>query len=260
MEKGILKNCAVDGSINKGGQRRLKGQLLVTLDFDGTIVDEDITDAVIETFARAGWEEHEALWQQGLIGSRECLEKQMALINSPLESVLEYIDRFAIDRTFSDFLTLLKSFQLPFAVISDGFGIFAERLLGKAGLIGLPVYANQLEEESGRLTAIFPHSSGGCSSGLCKCEVTQKIGGGHTIIHIGDGLSDFCLARKAAYVFARGKLADFCKKEGIPYSNFRDFRDIKNIFGALLQRTDGRRYEDGDYRFQENVPEIRWID
>jgi 2-hydroxy-3-keto-5-methylthiopentenyl-1-phosphate phosphatase len=238
----------------------LNGRLLVTLDFDGTIVAEDITDAVIEAFAGAGWEKHEALWQEGLIGSRECLAKQMALIDSPLESVLEYIDRFAIDRTFTEFLTLLKRFQIPFAVVSDGFGIFAERLLSKAGLKGLPVYANQLKEERGRLSAIFPHASGGCSSGLCKCKVTEKISGGHPIIHIGDGLSDFCLSRKAAYVFAKGKLADLCKKDGIPYSDFRDFVDVKDIFGALLRPTNGRRYEDGDYRFQENEHEIGRID
>jgi len=239
----------------------LKDQFFVTVDFDGTITSEDITDAVIETFARPGWEKYEALWREGLIGSRECLENQMALIDSPLDSVLEHVDRFTIDNAFNNFLTLLNKFHIPFAIISDGFRIFIERLLRNRGLEGLPVYANQLKEKNGTLDAIFPYSFEGCSSGLCKCEVTKKISGGRSIIHIGDGMSDFCVSKKAAYVFAKGKLAGFCENNGIPYTHFRDFKDIENIFSTLLRRIDATMTRgDNDFRLQESKYEIRLID
>ena len=239
----------------------MKDRLFVTLDFDGTITAEDITDAVIETFARPGWEKYEALWKEGLIGSRECLENQMALIDSPLDSVLEHVDRFTIDKAFNDFLTLLKQFHIPFAIVSDGFRIFIERLLRNTGLEGLPVYANQLKEENGKLDVIYPHSFEGCSSGLCKCEVTRKISGGRSIIHIGDGMSDFCVSKKAAYAFAKEKLAGFCKNNGIPYVHFRDFKDIENIFSALLRRMDATMTQgDTDSRLQESIYEIRRVD
>lgn len=205
----------------------MKTDFFVTIDFDGTIVDQDITDAVIQNFATTGWEIPERLWESGQMGSRECLEIQMSLIHEPLADVLNFIDRFEIDPNFPCFIDLLNEMGVPFAIISDGFKVFIERLLGNAGFMKMPlIYANGLIETRVGLKTIFPYGNRQCSSGTCKCSATNNLSNGRSVILIGDGRSDFCLAQKAAYIFSKGKLGHYCAEAGLRFRSFDDFSDI----------------------------------
>lgn len=207
----------------------------ISIDFDGTVTDSDITDAIIKEFAKPGWEEAERLWEEGVIGSRECLTMQMALIDAPIERFLEYIRGFAIDESFVGFIGFLKEFHIPFGIISDGFQVVIESLLADTGLHGIPVYANQLVEGDRGLNALFPYANKSCSSGMCKCKTAEGLSNGLPIIHIGDGRSDFCLAEKAAYVFSKRRLTDYCRTKGIPHSAFNNFKVIGRSLRILLE-------------------------
>ena len=52
----------------------------VFVDFDGTIVPLDATNELLGRYADAEWLEIEEEWQAGRIGSRECMERQVALL------------------------------------------------------------------------------------------------------------------------------------------------------------------------------------
>ncbi|UKL13115.1 MtnX-like HAD-IB family phosphatase [Dissulfurimicrobium hydrothermale] len=208
--------------------------IFVTIDFDGTITASDITDAVIKEFARPGWEEAERLWEAGQIGSRECLSLQMSLIDQPLERIIKYACSLQIDRYFADFVGFLKRMDIRFAVISDGFRCIIDSIFKKAGIDGVPIYANDLSTCGHGLKTIF-NSSEGCRNGTCKCRTADMLACGRPIIHIGDGRSDFCLAGKASYVFSKGKLTDYCRTIGIAYSEFADFAEIERDFKAFLK-------------------------
>lgn len=209
----------------------------ITIDFDGTVTDLDITDAIIKEFAKPGWEEAERLWEEGGIGSRECLAMQMSLIDAPIERLLEYIRDFAIDESFISFIGFLKEFHIPFGIISDGFQVVIESILADAGLYDIPVYANRLVAGDGGLKTLFPYANKSCSSGMCKCKTAGGLSNGLPIIHIGDGRSDFCLAEKAAYVFSKRRLTDYCRTKGISHSAFNNFKVIERSMKMLLKHT-----------------------
>ena len=211
-----------------GGARGLvKTDFFVAIDFDGTIVDQDITDAVIQKFSRPGWEIPERLWESGQMGSRECLEIQMSLINEPVADVLRFIDRFSIDPNFLAFTELLNEMEIPFALISDGFKAFIQRLLLNAGFKNMPqVYANGLMQQRCGLKTVFPYANRQCPSGTCKCKVASNLSAGRQVILIGDGRSDFCLAQKACFIFSRGKLSRFCAEHNLPFQPFDDFSEV----------------------------------
>jgi 2,3-diketo-5-methylthio-1-phosphopentane phosphatase len=213
----------------------MKPNLFIAIDFDGTVTDLDITDAIIREFAKPGWEEAERLWEEGGIGSRECLTMQMSLIDTPIERLLEYVSGFAINESFIGFIDFLKEFHIPFGIISDGFQVVIESLLSDAGLSNIPVYANRLVEGDSGLKTIFPYASKSCLSGMCKCKIASELSNGLPIIHIGDGRSDFCLAEKAAYVFSKRKLTDYCRIKGIPHSEFNNFKVIEKSIKMLLK-------------------------
>lgn len=209
----------------------------VAIDFDGTVTDKDITDVVIQRFAKSGWEAAEERWEKGIIGSKECLSQQMSLIEAPISRLLDFVKDFAIDRTFPHFISFLKKCQIPHAIISDGFSMFANSILDKSGLKNIPVYANSLKEEDGRLRAIFPYSENGCASGTCKCKVAETLSSDVPLILIGDGRSDFCLADKAAFVFSKRKLSHYCKAGKIPHITFENFRQTERYLTTLMKQT-----------------------
>jgi 2-hydroxy-3-keto-5-methylthiopentenyl-1-phosphate phosphatase len=204
----------------------MKGPYFVAIDFDGTVTDVDIIDAVLQSFARPEWQEAEMLWEQGIIGSRECLERQMSMVDQPLGKLLDYIDGFSIDSTFKDFAGYLDDRGIPYAVVSDGFQVFIERLLANAGIRQVPVYANILREEHGTLKTVFPYSQPDCDSANCKCMAISDLSRERALILVGDGQSDFCLAHKSHHVFTKKKLTGHCRENNIPHTPFDNFGEI----------------------------------
>lgn len=209
-------------------------KFFVTIDFDGTISTSDVTDAVIKKFARDGWQEAEELWETGQIGSRECLARQMALIDAPLDRIIAYAATQPIDPAFSGFMDVLNSHGIPHAILSDGFTPIIQGILAQAGLQNIPVYASGLTQGKEKIRTSFANTSAACHSGTCKCRTAELLTGGLPIIHIGDGRSDFCIAQKAAYVFCRGKLTDFCVEKELAHSPFMDFSQVTTVVQALL--------------------------
>ncbi len=200
----------------------------VAIDFDGTVTDVDVIDEILRSFAKPEWRSVEELWEQGIIGSRQCLEMQMAMVEQPLHRLLRFVDGFSIDRSFSSFVRLLQKRKIPFAIVSDGFQVFIERLMKNAGLKDVPVLANVLTEEREKLKLLFPYSDPDCMSANCKCAAIAELSKGRALVAIGDGRSDFCLAGKAAHVYAKKKLTAYCREREIPHTTFDRFSEIQN--------------------------------
>lgn len=211
-------------------------RFFLAIDFDGTASEADITDEVVSAFARPEWREAERLWEEGAIGSRDCLSIQLGLIDAPLEEILRYLSPYSVTEGFAQFAGFLREARIPFAIISDGFRVFIEKVLENSGLPGLPVHANGLVEEAGKLKPLFPKVNTNCPSGTCKCAVAERVSDGLPIIQVGDGRSDFCLANRAAYVFSKGVLTDYCRRRGIPHSPFLKFATIEKGLRRLLRR------------------------
>ncbi len=221
--------------------RMNNGSYFVSIDFDGTVSDLDVTDAVIEKFAGAGWQEAEELWKSGAIGSRECLTAQMSLIDSSMASVMAFVDRLSLDPDFKFFVARLCAQSVPFAIVSDGFYPFIQRILENEGLGDIPVFANHLKKGAAGLEPVFPYSNMNCRSGTCKCMVVESISKGLPIIHIGDGRSDFCISGKAAHVFSRAELTGFCEKNRIGHTAFETFADLSEGITIMSSRMAGNR-------------------
>ncbi len=212
--------------------------LFVCIDFDGTISKIDVTDAILTRFASPEWEEIEKLWLDGEIGSQQCLAMQMKLIKAPLPEIFEFIDSIAIDPTFFDFVKLLRAEHVGHAIVSDGFSIFINRILAKHGISNVDIYANNFIEHQGALKTYFPFKKERCAAGNCKCATAQKLCVQPPLVLIGDGSSDFCVAEKADVVFAKGKLAAYCKRNNIEYHQFDTFMEIfEPLMGLRLGKT-----------------------
>src|SRR5690242_13287123 len=174
--------------------------MLFIIDFDGTIAPRDTTDALLERFAKPEWQQIEERWVRGEIGSHDCMAAQIALVEGEDDVLEDFLRSVEIDPSFAAFVEYAKEFA-QLAIVSDGLDypiVHAVRELGVA------VYANHLSFRRRGLALSFPHGDPACTagSGVCKCAIARSIGVGPMIL-IGDGRSDFCIARAADYVFAK---------------------------------------------------------
>lgn len=137
---------------------------VVFSDFDGTITQIDVTDHILTQLAHPSWREIEQEWVCGSIGSRECLERQMALVDASAAELNVLIDSIPVDASFASFQRLVERQHLDFYVVSDGFDYVIRRVLRRAGINGhlrngTHLFASALRVEGRRLLASFPHAA-----------------------------------------------------------------------------------------------------
>ncbi|HVB84027.1 MAG TPA: HAD-IB family phosphatase [Rhodanobacteraceae bacterium] len=210
----------------------------IACDFDGTVSVGDVTDLLLERYGRPGWEELETAWQHGEIGSRACMAGQIALLDMSPAQLDAAIDRIRIDPDFPAFVRAALGAGVPVTIVSDGLDLAIRSILARHDLDMLPIVANRLEPAGPRRFRLeFPHSNPGChaASGTCKCDHVARERVHHPrVLLIGDGTSDFCAAGSVDFVFAKSKLIQRCREQGLPHLPIRGFADALVALPALL--------------------------
>lgn len=202
----------------------------VFVDFDGTIAPLDTTDLLLERFADPRWLDIEEQWKAGLIGSRECMVRQVDLIRATPEQIDRFVDEVEIDPGFRGFVRLMDGLGHAVTVVSDGLDRTVGPVLKRAG-IDVPLRANRLAWAGGdRWRLTFPHARSDCLSlaGNCKCQFADADRVSARIV-VGDGRSDFCIAGRADLVLAKGPLVRHCSGLGLPHVVFRDFGEASEL-------------------------------
>ena len=200
----------------------------ILCDFDGTISLDDVTDALLVSFALEGWQALEADWVDGKIGSQQCMAAQVALIDASKAQLDDRIGEIQIDPAFIEFVAAANNFGIPLSVVSDGLDYVIQSILHRYGVTRLPIVANKLEQINDRRWRLdFPNARDDCrkSSGTCKCALLQRARKNGRVLFIGDGASDFCVSGQADFVLAKGQLIDYAVAEGIPHAPINGFQD-----------------------------------
>jgi 2,3-diketo-5-methylthio-1-phosphopentane phosphatase len=206
-------------------------------DFDGTITREDVIDGILEEFADPMWMDIEQSWINGEIGSRDCLAMQTKLIRTTERDLLDFSESLHVDETFIDFARYCRNKGFEIVILSDGIDLFIKSILDRYGVNDIRVYSNSLGSANGRYEMYFPYFRKDClsKSGICKCKIMEELSSPLSInILVGDGRSDFCIARKADLTFAKSELLDFCRVEKIRHIAHREFGDIIEWMGSQI--------------------------
>ncbi len=232
------------------GNRTNPTRPAVFCDFDGTITQGDVTDRILEELAAPDWRALEDEWVRGRIGSRECLERQMALVDASEDQINALIDAVPIDPGFAGFYRFTRARRIPLYVVSDGFDYIIRRVLRRSGMEGplengSHLFSSALQVQNRRLSASFPAPpcEHGCAT--CKAEVIERIGRAYDpVIFVGDGLSDRYAIGLAEIVFAKNQLLDYCRNHDLACRPFETFADIQ---AALSDSATSREMETGKH-------------
>jgi HAD superfamily phosphoserine phosphatase-like hydrolase len=210
------------------------------LDFDGTVAPGDPTDRLLERFADPSWRVLEAEWQAGRITSRECMQRQAALLRATPGQLDAAIRSLRIDPGLHGFVELCRRRGVEIAIVSDGFDRVVRAALRQARL-PIPFFANTLEWQGGdRWRLALPYGRDDCASGAANCKCAHGDWRGGRCVVVGDGRSDFCMAARAGFVIAKGALADFCRARGLRHASFRNFDDATRHLANWLDRQGDR--------------------
>lgn len=216
--------------------------MIVFCDFDGTITQRDVTDEILSELAHPSWREVEQEWVRGQIGSRECLERQMALVETTAEQFHALLDAIPIDPHFFSFYSFTQTQRIPFYVVSDGFDYVIRWILKRSGVNGplsngTHLFSGALRLEGRRLIPSFPLSAGPCEHGCgtCKPAIIRRLSAGrHPIVFIGDGLSDRFALEASDIVFAKSRLLTYCREAGIACQSYQTFAEVEEGLAKLL--------------------------
>ena len=231
------------------------------LDFDGTISQIDVIDAILEKFADSRWRETEDEWLNGNIGSRECLEKQFSYVRATQGDLFQFVDTLNIDEGFRSVLKFCRKANLSLHIISDGFEEYIRRMLGRYisdpfEMKRITISANSLVSvNKDRWDTLFPYFEKACTDGCATCK--PAVMRSHnpfsaTTVFVGDGLSDGFAARTADIVFAKSKLADYCRKNSIPHIDYRGLAQVAETL-EVARKSIAMRIPDHSISWSEAV-------
>ena len=199
-------------------------------DFDGTVAPADIGAAFVERFGFGDRRELAATlerWRAGEVGHRELTRVECGRLRVTEPEALAFTSSFHLDPGFGPFAQEAHRRGHVVTVVSEGFDFYIADLLRREGLSHVPYAANHLRFEAGGVVPEFPHANGCGRCGNCKgARVRDHRRLGHTVVMVGDGLSDRCGAREADQVLARGDLLEWCRGEGIGVDAFDSFTDV----------------------------------
>jgi len=205
----------------------------MVFDFDGTITEEDILEAVFARFADPKcWEAHRAYHDRD-ISMKEAYLVMAEYFQGSTEEVAEFVASFARLRPgFRELLSRLSGQGIRAMIVSNGFDLYLRPLLGRWGirLAEEDILCHRARIVGGRFVPTFREHRNlrddNCLIG--KAEIIRELQAeGYYVIFAGNGWSDTPAGRIADLVFARQRLADYCREENLPCVSFSDFFQVE---------------------------------
>lgn len=220
----------------------MSGRIAVVCDFDGTATVDDLADALsIRHLGYDRWKAANDAFHAGEISFVELLRRIFEPVAATPEEVRDFALAHATFRPgFAELIASCKEQGVRFVLASGGLDLYIRPALTKlpAALTrGLEIRANGARHVAGGLALSFPFADapGACGAcGSCKGAIVKELqASGHTVVSVGDGNADRCMAGVADVLFARGRLRDWCLSRGIACEEFETFAPVIERVAAL---------------------------
>jgi 2-hydroxy-3-keto-5-methylthiopentenyl-1-phosphate phosphatase len=201
----------------------------LVVDFDGTITEQDLLDAIAQTF---GDEDVYREVDEGLdddsLTLNEVIRREFEPVRAPLGEVREWVlENVRVRPGFRELVELARERDWRFVIVSSGFRELIEPVLEREGLDDLELLSNTVDPDPNGWKVRFRVSEACDVCGQpCKRSTAAALADGTELVYVGDGYSDRCAAELADVVFARRGLARYLEERGVPFERFEDFHSV----------------------------------
>jgi 2-hydroxy-3-keto-5-methylthiopentenyl-1-phosphate phosphatase len=206
----------------------------VLIDFDGTACSHDVAEHLLDAFGEPGWRDYDLAVDRKEIPLRAAIVAQDRMLAEDRETLLAYaLDHCPLDPTFPSFCRWLETEGVEVALVSDGFGFYIEPILAANGLEHMTVLTNEQRwtaaERPDGLDFVRAHPECvGC--GTCKMRAVLQYRERHgAVAFVGEGQTDRYGALYADLVFAKDALPAYCREDGVPFTEWVDFDDVRTV-------------------------------
>jgi 2-hydroxy-3-keto-5-methylthiopentenyl-1-phosphate phosphatase len=212
-------------------------QLTVLSDFDGTIVDIDTAEYVLDKFAHGKWRVYDSQFARGEITLEECIQRQFSLVRTSKKTVLRQIENAVNFRpNFESLVEYCTAHALRLIVVSAGLDFLIEHFLRlKNCLELLKIYTAKSKFTSNGIVLDFPKLRYKDSLSFKDDLVRQFKRQGKQVVYIGDGTGDAEAIRIADFRFAikDSRLAEMCREEHIACTEIEDFDEVVEAIRSI---------------------------
>ncbi len=209
--------------------------LSLSVDFDETAATANVARLLLDRFISSGGEELEtALRRLAETTFRDYQEQAFNAVDASVAEMAEYVKLNASLRPgFRELVDACSASGHDLKVVSAGLDFYIQALLDAGGLGHIPIVAVSAHEKGapgGPFRYDYPRSRADCDPawGVCKCAALDDArAAGMQTVFVGDGpRGDACAAARADFVFARGRLLRYCRRNRIPATPFEHFGPV----------------------------------
>jgi 2-hydroxy-3-keto-5-methylthiopentenyl-1-phosphate phosphatase len=200
----------------------------VLCDFDGTVVACETVTLLYRRFAAPSCTELVEQWMRGEIGTQEELQGCFATMKASRGEMEAVLDSVSIDPGFPSFVESCRQRGHAFALVSDGLTWIIDHILARHGIQDVTIYANSIHFEPQGIRLSFPwHDPQYPKRGVPKPIIVRRYQAqGWRVAYIGDGLTDLEVLGVADVVYARDRLLDHAREQGMEVVGFSGFSEL----------------------------------
>ncbi|MSQ08893.1 MAG: hypothetical protein EXR57_00485 [Dehalococcoidia bacterium] len=203
----------------------------IVIDFDGTVTERDIGDAIVKRFGLPGWDALEAKFHAGEATIRQLWIQEISRL--PGDRVAE-MTAFALETAkvrpgLRELLDYALEHGLPVEIASNGIEFYLNAILAANGLKDLQYVCLKADfSPEGSSQLVIPEDIVSCArNAMCKCaRIWRMQRMASHVLFAGDGMSDACAGPEADILAARSSLARMAEAKGWAYIPFEDFWDV----------------------------------
>lgn len=221
-------------------------QSVILCDFDGTIIENDCIDTLLDKFGPVDWTDTGEKYLSGEITHLQ-MNKEFAKFMNATESEIRetLLEKIKIRTGFQRFYKAAKKAGIPLAVVSSGWDLYIATILhfldftfiknlesltvNLSNSERVPLVSNKVTSSQEKIWEIeLPWAENSCQlSSPCKSIFVDHLQKENCeVICIGNSETDICMAEKADHVFATGSLPQHLEKKNIAYHQFDTFDQL----------------------------------
>ncbi len=209
----------------------MRRAMIIQCDFDGTITEEDVSFALLDTFAQGDWREWFEQYREHKITVGEFNTRAFAMVKVTRAELLKVArNKVRLRAGLHELVGYCRRQGFRFVIVSNGLDFYITAILKDAGLGGIEVHAAKTRfYHSGRrglnVQYIGPDSTP-LLSDFKEAYSRAFLKQDHRLVYVGNGPSDIAPAVHARHVFARDGMLDGCREINLKCTPFNDLNDI----------------------------------
>lgn len=202
----------------------------VLSDFDGTAVNIDTCEYILEKYATVDWRAIDRRYERGDMDLEANLQAQFSNLRASKPQILSEIHHVARFRPgFKDLVTYCNQHEIPITIVSAGIDFVIQALLTQHHLEGsVRLCAPEAHATNNGIRFTFPRLIHTTSHDFKEDLVIQRKKKGRIMMYVGNGTSDYHAAIQSDYAFAihGSKLSQLLRKGEFPYQETSEFKEV----------------------------------